>query len=79
MFEGTATIKGKQGYTVKVINFTNRRISNRWNPFDYIREEAEVSIVANAIVASKNNPEKKRFLVQRSIYVTSHLNSLRSS
>ena len=37
------------------------RISNRWNPFDYIREEAEVSIVANAIVASKNNPEKKDF------------------
>ena len=37
------------------------RISNRWNPFDYIREEAEVSIVANAIVASQNNPEKKDF------------------
>ncbi|MED1107666.1 VirD4-like conjugal transfer protein, CD1115 family [Bacillus paramycoides] len=61
VFEGTAKIKEKQGYTVKVINFTNMRISNRWNPFDYIREESEVSVVANAIVASKNNPEKKDF------------------
>lgn len=34
-------------------------ISNCYNPLDYVRKEADATIVANKMVESKNNPEKK--------------------
>jgi type IV secretory pathway TraG/TraD family ATPase VirD4 len=59
VFSGTARIKEKQGYEVKVVNFANMRDSHCWNPLDYVRSEVDATTVASTIVASKNNPEKK--------------------
>ncbi|PEW64410.1 hypothetical protein CN448_27300 [Bacillus cereus] len=59
VFENTSVIKEKQGYEVKVINFIDMLISNCYNPLDYVRKEADATIVANKMVESKNNPEKK--------------------
>ncbi|MCM3570611.1 VirD4-like conjugal transfer protein, CD1115 family [Neobacillus mesonae] len=61
VYEMTSEIKRKQGYEVHVVNFSEMEYSDRYNPFDYVREEIQVSTVANAIVASKNDPKRKDF------------------
>ncbi|WP_255444812.1 type IV secretory system conjugative DNA transfer family protein [Bacillus sp. TE8-1] len=58
----TSEIKRKQGYEVHVVNFMEMDYSSdRYNPFDYVREEIQASTVANTIVASKNDPTRKDF------------------
>lgn len=61
VYEMTAEIKRKQGYEVHVVNFSDMEVSDRYNPFDYVREEIQASTVANAVVASKNDPKRKDF------------------
>lgn len=61
VYEMTSEIKRKQGYEVHVVNFSEMDYSDRYNPFDYVREEIHASTVANAVVASKNDPKRKDF------------------
>ena len=61
VYEMTAEVKRRQGYEVHVVNFSEMGYSDRYNPFDYVREEIQASTVANAIVASKNDPKRKDF------------------
>ncbi|PEK69616.1 VirD4-like conjugal transfer protein, CD1115 family [Bacillus pseudomycoides] len=59
VFENTSVIKEKQGYEVKVINFINMLISNCYNPLDYVRKEADATVVANKMVESRTSGEKR--------------------
>ncbi|MED1469807.1 VirD4-like conjugal transfer protein, CD1115 family [Bacillus salipaludis] len=61
VYEMTSEVKRRQGYDVHVVNFSEMEYSDRYNPFDYVREEIQASTVANAIVASKNDPKRKDF------------------
>lgn len=61
VYEMTSEIKRKQGYEVHVVNFMEMGYSDRYNPFDYVREEIQAATVANTIVASKNDPKRKDF------------------
>ncbi|MCQ6281828.1 VirD4-like conjugal transfer protein, CD1115 family [Bacillus sp. EB600] len=61
VYEMTSEVKRRQGYEVHVVNFSEMEYSDRYNPFDYVREEIQASTVANAIVASKNDPKRKDF------------------
>lgn len=61
VYEMTSEVKRRQGYEVHVVNFSEMEFSDRYNPFDYVREEIQASTVANAIIASKNDPKRKDF------------------
>ncbi|MGM0878103.1 MAG: VirD4-like conjugal transfer protein, CD1115 family [Bacillota bacterium] len=61
VYEMTSEIKRRQGYEVHVVNFAEMGYSDRYNPFDYVREDIQATTVANAIVASKNDPKRKDF------------------
>ncbi|MDQ7860994.1 type IV secretory system conjugative DNA transfer family protein [Peribacillus frigoritolerans] len=61
VYELTSEVKRRQGYEVHVVNFSEMGYSDRYNPFDYVREEVQASTVANAIIASKNDPKRKDF------------------
>jgi type IV secretion system protein VirD4 len=61
VYEMTSEVKRRQGYEVHVVNFSEMEYSDRYNPFDYVREEIQASTVANAIIASKNDPKRKDF------------------
>lgn len=61
VYELTSEVKRRQGYEVHVVNFSEMGYSDRYNPFDYVREEIQASTVANAIIASKNDPKRKDF------------------
>lgn len=61
IYEMTSEVKRRQGYEVHVVNFSEMEYSDRYNPFDYVREEIQASTVANAIIASKNDPKRKDF------------------
>jgi type IV secretion system protein VirD4 len=61
VYEMTSKVKRRQGYEVHVVNFSEMEFSDRYNPFDYVREEIQASTVANAIIASKNDPKRKDF------------------
>ncbi len=59
VYEKTSEIKRKQGYDVRVVNFSNMVSSDRYNPFDYVKKDIHAATVANTIVAAKNDPKKK--------------------
>ncbi|SFX74525.1 Type IV secretory system Conjugative DNA transfer [Thermoactinomyces sp. DSM 45891] len=62
ILEKTARLKMEQGYDVKVINFKEMTVSDRYNPIDYIDKEIEAervatTIVMNAQVSNQKNPD----------------------
>ncbi|WP_226567781.1 VirD4-like conjugal transfer protein, CD1115 family [Bacillus stratosphericus] len=59
VYEKTAKIKEAQGYEVMVVNFKHMFLSNRYNPFGYVRKALDATTVANTVVAAKNDPKKK--------------------
>lgn len=59
VYEMTAEVKRKQGYEVHVINFDDMSHSDRWNPFDYVRKDIDANVVADTIVAAKNDSKHK--------------------
>ena len=61
IYEKTAKIKQAQGYDVQVLNFKNMDASDHYNPIEYVRKEVDATVVANALVAAKNDPQKKDF------------------
>ncbi|MDN4075495.1 VirD4-like conjugal transfer protein, CD1115 family [Fictibacillus terranigra] len=61
VYEMTAAVKRNQGYEVHVVNFMEMSYSDRYNSFDYVREEIQASTVANTIISTKNDPKRKDF------------------
>ena len=59
VYEKTAKIKEAQGYEVRVVNFKNMGISDRYNPFGYVWKDLHATTVANTIVSAKNDPKRK--------------------
>lgn len=59
VFEMTAKVKEAQGFEIHVINFMDMKISDHYNPFDYVRKDRDATTVANAMVAAKNDPKRK--------------------
>lgn len=59
VYEKTAKIKEAQGYEVRVVNFKNMALSDRYNPFGYVRKDLDATTVANTIVSAKNDPKRK--------------------
>lgn len=59
LYEKTAGIKLAQGYQVHVVNFSNMKHSDRYNPFDYIDRDIQAENVATKIVQSENKEGKK--------------------
>jgi type IV secretion system protein VirD4 len=55
LFELTSEAKKAQGYNVKMINFKEMDVSDRYNPLDYIREEIDARRVAVTIVMNSSN------------------------
>ncbi|MBO3796502.1 VirD4-like conjugal transfer protein, CD1115 family [Bacillus subtilis] len=59
VYEMTAEVKKRQGYDVRVINFMDMAVSDRYNSFDYVRKDRDATTVANTYVAAKNDPKRK--------------------
>ncbi|MDN6292222.1 MAG: type IV secretory system conjugative DNA transfer family protein [Tetragenococcus halophilus] len=59
VYEKTADFKRKQGYDVHVLNFSNMKHSDRYNPLDYVNDDVEATNVATKIVDSSNKDGKK--------------------
>ncbi|EOP32264.1 VirD4-like conjugal transfer protein, CD1115 family, partial [Bacillus cereus] len=61
IYESTAKYKMQQGYEVRLINFKEMTISDRYNPIDYISKEIEAEQVATTIVYSSLQGQKPDF------------------
>lgn len=59
LYESTSEAKRKQGYNVRLINFKDLDISDRYNPFDYIRKETDALRVAKAIIMNSGGSAKQ--------------------
>jgi type IV secretion system protein VirD4 len=57
LYEKTAATKRKQGYKVKLINFSNMNHSDRYNPLDYIREEIDIRKIAFTLAANNDKQD----------------------
>lgn len=55
IYEATAKLKQEQGYEVRLVNFLEMNISDRYNPLDYITKEIEAEQVATTIVANSGD------------------------
>lgn len=71
LYEKTSETKRKQGYDVRLINFKNRDISDRYNLFDYIRRDSDAFKVADSMVSNAGEGSKisKDFWNQKQIAV----------
>lgn len=67
IFESTARLKKQQGYEVRLINFKEMLVSDRYNPIDYITKEVEAEQVANTIVINSMQGQKPDFWTKAEI------------
>ncbi|MCM2534177.1 type IV secretory system conjugative DNA transfer family protein [Neobacillus pocheonensis] len=67
IFEAKAKVKQQQGYEVRLINFKEMLISDRYNPIDYITKEIEAEQVANTIVINSMQGQKPDFWTKAEI------------
>lgn len=67
IFESTAKLKKQQGYEVRLINFKEMLVSDRYNPIDYITKEVEAEQVANTIVINSMQGQKLDFWTKAEI------------
>jgi type IV secretion system protein VirD4 len=67
IYEATAKLKEQQGYEVRLINFKEMLISDRYNPIDYITKEVEAEQVANTIVINSMQGQKPDFWTKAEI------------
>ncbi|MFE5322243.1 VirD4-like conjugal transfer protein, CD1115 family [Paenibacillus sp. NPDC056579] len=59
IYESTASIKREQGYEVRLINFKEMDVSDRYNPIDYIEREVDAEQIATALFLNSQNGDKK--------------------
>ena len=67
IYEATAKLKKEQGYDVRLINFKEMLVSDRYNPIDYITKEIEAEQVANTIVINSMQGQKPDFWTKAEI------------
>lgn len=60
IYEATAKLKKSQGYDVRLINFKEMTVSDRYNPIDYINKEIEAEQVATTIVLNSQEQNKNQ-------------------
>ena len=60
IYEATAKFKQSQGYDVRLINFKEMTISDRYNPIDYIEKEIDAEQVATTIVLNSQEQNKNQ-------------------
>ncbi|OES45381.1 VirD4-like conjugal transfer protein, CD1115 family [Domibacillus iocasae] len=63
LYEKTSQAKREQGYEVRLINFKNRDVSDRYNLFEYIRKDSDAFKIADTLVnnAGEGSRLKKDF------------------
>ena len=54
LLESTGEFLRKQGYEIKVFNLVEMQKSDRYNPFNYIRDEAGVLMMINCLIRNTN-------------------------
>ncbi|MBY0077963.1 type IV secretory system conjugative DNA transfer family protein [Priestia aryabhattai] len=59
LYEATSEAKRKQGYKVRLINFKELAQSDRYNPLDYIHEDIDAKLVADAIISNSSLGAKR--------------------
>jgi type IV secretion system protein VirD4 len=59
LYEKTSEIKRQQGYNVRLINFKDLEVSDRYNPFTYIKKDTDALKVAKTIVMNSIEGQKK--------------------
>ena len=67
IYESTAQLKKQQGYEVRLINFKEMLVSDRYNPIDYITKEIEAEQVSNTIVINSMQGQKPDFWTKAEI------------
>ncbi|SFI67936.1 VirD4-like conjugal transfer protein, CD1115 family [Thermoflavimicrobium dichotomicum] len=67
IYEATAKLKKEQGYEVRLINFKEMTISDRYNPLDYIETEIDAEQVATTIVMNAQKDTKSNFWTKAEI------------
>ncbi|WP_048883001.1 VirD4-like conjugal transfer protein, CD1115 family [Bacillus sp. 445_BSPC] len=68
IYEASAKFKKEQhGYEIRLVNFKEMLISDRYNPIDYITKEVEAEEVANTIVLNSMNGQKPDFWTKAEI------------
>jgi type IV secretion system protein VirD4 len=60
LYRKTSETKRKQGYDVKLINFKDTNISDRYNPFDYIRKDSDAKKIAQTLVINSQDGKMKQ-------------------
>lgn len=58
LMAGTAKYLESQGYTIKCLNLEHMDRSCRYNPFAYVREDADLLIMINALINNIEGPKK---------------------
>ncbi|WP_164491610.1 VirD4-like conjugal transfer protein, CD1115 family [Staphylospora marina] len=61
IFEATYRLKKEQGYEVRLVNFKEMKVSDRYNPIDYITKEVDAEQVATTIVLNAQQDQKADF------------------
>lgn len=61
LFEATYQLKKQHGYEVRLVNFKEMRVSDRYNPIDYIFKEVDAEQVATTIVLNSQQDTKADF------------------
>ncbi|OMP68704.1 VirD4-like conjugal transfer protein, CD1115 family [Domibacillus epiphyticus] len=60
LYEKTSQAKREQGYDVRLVNFKNRDVSDRYNLFEYIRKDSDAFKVADTLVNNAGDESKLR-------------------
>jgi type IV secretion system protein VirD4 len=67
IYEATAELKRQQGYEVRLVNFKEMTISDRYNPLDYIHKEIDAEQIATTIVLNSQTDIKPDFWTRAEI------------
>ncbi|CAG7643596.1 VirD4-like conjugal transfer protein, CD1115 family [Paenibacillus allorhizosphaerae] len=59
IYESTAAVKREQGYEVRLVNFKEMDVSDRYNPIDYIERETDAEQIATALFLNSQSGDKK--------------------
>ncbi|MEK4822913.1 VirD4-like conjugal transfer protein, CD1115 family [Priestia sp. FSL R5-0680] len=67
IYEASAKFKQEQGYEVRLINFKEMLVSDKYNPLDYIEKEIDAEQVSNTIVINSLQGQKPDFWTKAEI------------
>jgi type IV secretion system protein VirD4 len=67
IYEASSELKREQGYEVRLVNFKEMSVSDRYNPIDYITKEIEAEQIANTIVLNAQKDVKPDFWMRSEV------------